>query len=135
MNNFEGLFYCAHTIIIKMLIILCTWFITIVFRYNVCVQIVSKFIFAARDLSIVAGLVKYKWDAYVKGPINFFLNFLLIFEKRTNSTSTIAFWRHLILKPTGQVQSSVTAFSDSLTNYKITMYHSFIIECFNLKWT
>ena len=46
-NTFEGLFStCSYYITIKMFIIWCTWFITIIFRFNFCWRIVSKFFFS-----------------------------------------------------------------------------------------
>ena len=44
-NTFEGLSPCVHTSIIKMFAIWCMWVITIIFQFNFCGRIVSKFIF------------------------------------------------------------------------------------------
>ena len=57
-DTFEGLFQCVHTIIIKIFIIWCTWFTTIIFWFSFCERIVSKFIFFTRVLSIGARLAE-----------------------------------------------------------------------------
>ena len=116
-------FQCIHAIITKIFIIRCTWVITIIFRYNVCGRIVSKFNFLTRFLSRETFYFD-NWNVHVKDfakVLEFFL--LKFFKVKIIALTWLYFPRHLTLGRTGQGQAALIItswFSETFYNKIIT---------------